>query len=113
MLKTRGQQRSNHALKLSKRGALISCLWLRLLRARDPRSSDAFAPPEAELELIDAARYYAQQGTPELGAEFIDEFERAIDLSSAQPHLGAAWRGRRRFPLARFPYSIIYYTTAD
>jgi plasmid stabilization system protein ParE len=69
--------------------------------------------PEAELELIDAARYYAHQATPELGAEFINAFEQAVELLSARPQLGAPWRGRRRFPLQRFPYSIIYYTAAD
>ena len=64
---------------------------------------------EADRELSDGAVYYAQEGNTELGLAFIAEFERALDLLCAQPQLGALWRGRRRFPLRRFPYSIIYY----
>jgi len=33
-----------------------------------------------------------------------------LTLLCGNPHLGAPWRnGRRRFPLRRFPYSLIYY----
>lgn len=64
--------------------------------------------PEAELELTDGAAYYAREADAELGFAFIVEFERALTLLSTQPKLGALWRNRRRFPLRRFPYSIIY-----
>jgi toxin ParE1/3/4 len=68
---------------------------------------------EAEFELSDAAGYYAQEGNAALGLAFIDEFEHALSLLCTQPQLGAPWRTRRRFPLRRFPYSIIYYTAGD
>jgi toxin ParE1/3/4 len=70
--------------------------------------------PEADRELTEGAVYYAQEANAELGLAFIEEFERALDLLCAQPQLGAPWRnGRRRFPLRRFPYSIIYYLKVD
>ncbi len=62
---------------------------------------------EAELELTDAAVRYAREANPELGFAFITEFERTLALLCNQPQLGAPWRNRRRFPLRRFPYSII------
>ena len=65
--------------------------------------------PEADRELSDGAVYYAREGGAELGLAFIAEFERALGLLCEQPQLGAPWRGRRRFPLRRFPYSVIYY----
>jgi plasmid stabilization system protein ParE len=68
---------------------------------------------EAELELTDAATYYAKEGSLELGLAFIDEFEQALDLLCQQPQLGALWRARRRLPLRRFPYSLIYYVSGD
>lgn len=63
---------------------------------------------EAELELTDAATYYAKEGSVGLGLAFIDEFQEALNLLSQQPQLGALWRARRRLPLRRFPYSVIY-----
>lgn len=69
---------------------------------------------EAERELIDGALFYAREANAELGLAFIAEFERSLGLLCAYPRLGAAWRGnRRRFPLRRFPYSIIYYEKPD
>jgi toxin ParE1/3/4 len=68
---------------------------------------------EAELELTDAARHYAKGGGHDLGLALIGEFEAALQMLSEQPHLGAPWRNRRRLPLARFPFSIIYYTSGD
>lgn len=66
--------------------------------------------PEADRELTDSALYYAREANAELGLAFIATFERALDLLCSNPQLGAPWRNeRRRFPLARFPYSIIYY----
>lgn len=69
--------------------------------------------PEADLELTDEAVLYAREGGAELGFAFITEFERALELLCAYPELGAPWRNRRRFPLRRFPYSIIYYIKDD
>ena len=45
----------------------------------------------------------------ELGLAFIAEFERALAVLSVHPNLGAPWRAiARRFPLRRFPYSVVY-----
>ena len=69
--------------------------------------------PEADLELTDGAVLYAREGGANLGFAFIDEFERALELLCAYPQLGAQWRNKRRFPLRRFPYSVIYYIKDD
>jgi toxin ParE1/3/4 len=70
--------------------------------------------PEADRELTDGAVYYAKEADAVLGLAFIAEFERALDLLCGHPQLGAPWReDRRRFPLRRFPYSIIYYIKGD
>lgn len=64
---------------------------------------------EAERELIDGALFYAREANAELGLAFIAEFERSLGVLCSYPHLGPVWRGTtRRFPLRRFPYTIIY-----
>ena len=69
---------------------------------------------EAERELTESARYYAQQANIELGLAFITEFERSVDVLRLHPELGARWRSEsRRMPLRRFPYSIIYSLSND
>ena len=66
--------------------------------------------PEADWELSEGAIYYTREANAEVGLAFILEYERALALLCTHPHLGAAWRNnRRRFPLRKFPYSIIYY----
>jgi hypothetical protein len=35
------------------------------------------------------------------------------DVTGARSALCAPWRNRRRLPLRRFPFSIIYYTSGD
>lgn len=69
---------------------------------------------EADRELAESARFYAREGGVEVGSAFIDEFERALALLCAQPQIGANWgRGRRRLPLRKFPYSVIYYVRGE
>ena len=64
--------------------------------------------PEAEEELTDGAIFYANEANAELGLAFIAEFESALSVLAAHPRRGAPWRARlRRFPLRRFPYSVI------
>jgi toxin ParE1/3/4 len=64
---------------------------------------------EAERELIDGAHFYAREANGELGLAFIAEFERSLGVLCNYPRLGPVWRGTtRRFPLRRFPYTIIY-----
>jgi plasmid stabilization system protein ParE len=44
----------------------------------------------------------------------VAEFERTARLVLDNPKLGAIYRGtQRRYLFRRFPYSIIYQTTAD
>lgn len=70
--------------------------------------------PEADRELTDGGVFYAQESGRELGLAFIAEFERTLNFLCLHPRIGAPWRnGRRRFPLRRFPYSIIYYIRDD
>lgn len=69
---------------------------------------------EAGRELIDGALYYAREANAELGLAFITEFERPVGVLCTYPRLGPVWRGStRRFPLRRFPYSIIYQLRPD
>lgn len=70
--------------------------------------------PAALAELQDAAAFYAQKANIDLGLAFVAEFERTVRLVSDNPQLGAVLRGlRRRYPLRRFPYSIIYQILKD
>ena len=69
---------------------------------------------EADRELTEGAVYYAREGGRELGLAFIAEFERTVSLLCEHPNIGTVWRAaRRRFPLRRFPYSVIYYIHGD
>ena len=70
--------------------------------------------PEADWELTEGAVFYAREANAEVGLAFILEYERALALLCVNPHLGAPWRnGRRRFPLRKFPYSIVYYIRGE
>ena len=70
--------------------------------------------PEAERELTDGALFYAEQANVELGLAFIAEFERTLNVLVAHPNLGAPWRAAtRRFPLRRFPFSVIYQVKGE
>ena len=65
--------------------------------------------PEAERELTDAAIFYAEQESTELGPAFIAEFERALEVLRENPNVGAPWRDTtQRFPLRRFPYGVLF-----
>jgi len=67
---------------------------------------------EADAELLAGAVYYAEHATREAAEAFLDEFDHAVSLLREFPRLGVPWRGRaRKFPLRRFPYSLIYYET--
>jgi plasmid stabilization system protein ParE len=70
--------------------------------------------PAALAELQDAAAFYALKANVELGLAYVAEFERTANFVLANPLVGAVFRGtRRRYIFCRFPYSIIYQTTAD
>ena len=69
---------------------------------------------EAERELIEGALFYAREGNADLGLAFIAEFERTLDFLCKHPEVAPVWRGStHRFPLRRFPYSIIYQLKPD
>ena len=67
----------------------------------------------AELEINEAAAYYNDQW-PGLGADFLDEYGRALAAvlehpQAATPVLGAI----RRKLVQRFPFAIIYWAGGD
>lgn len=62
----------------------------------------------AEQELADAVVYYEEQ-RPELGLEYLEEVEHAVNLLRRYPETGSKVRGSvRRLILPRFPYSLLY-----
>lgn len=64
--------------------------------------------PDADAELIEAARYYELR-QPGLGAELLEEVERAFDHISVYPEASQKIGRRvRRKALWRFPYNLIY-----
>lgn len=70
----------------------------------------ASVSPEADRELTEAAVFYAREGGRDVGLALIAEFERVVSLLCENPELAALWRnGRRRLPVRKFPYSVIYY----
>ena len=70
--------------------------------------------PPALAELQNAAAFYIEEANVELGESFAAEFEHSISVLLEHPLIGVVWRGStRKFPLRRFPYSIIYQVTPD
>jgi plasmid stabilization system protein ParE len=69
--------------------------------------------PDAETELIEAARHYEQK-VPGLGTEFLDAADRAVAVILAAPE---QWRAIeadvRRYLLPRFPFAIYYRVLPD
>ena len=63
----------------------------------------------AELDLLEAARFYRQEGGPKLAGRFLNEFDRVMKLLLEFPGLGTpADELRRVQTLHDFPYSVIY-----
>ena len=63
----------------------------------------------AELDLLEAARFYRREGSAKLAGRFLDEFYRVVDLQVEFPGLGTpADEMRRLHILQDFPYSVIY-----
>lgn len=64
--------------------------------------------PAARLELLETAGFYDLE-RPGLGAEFLDEVERAILNIVSHPEASPVLLGSvRKRPVARFPYSVVY-----
>lgn len=67
----------------------------------------------AERELNEAAQYYDSE-EPGLGASFLQEVHRCLESIETSPGSGAILRGSvRRRLLRRFPYALLYRTTAS
>lgn len=67
----------------------------------------------AELEMLDAARYYELQA-PGLGDDFLDKIDAAVQDIVAHPERWPIIRSdiRRRF-IHRFPYALLYRVDSD
>ena len=69
--------------------------------------------PEAEAELLAAARYYEGQAL-NLGLEFLGAVEATCERVLDFPDLGLPFGRRlRRVLVPRFPYGVIYRREAD
>jgi plasmid stabilization system protein ParE len=67
----------------------------------------------AREEFLEAVAFYEREARG-LGAEFIGEFERALELIATNPHLGPHFEAEtRRKLLRRFPFQIIYEVGPD
>lgn len=67
---------------------------------------------DAEADLAAAVRYYKSEAGVGVARRFLAEFERVVGLLEDNPRLGTPTdSGRRSFPLAVFPYTIIYRPT--
>ncbi len=66
--------------------------------------------PEAEEDLRDAAEFYRERAGNSLSQSFLAEFEQSVGILLQHRGLGSPWRGRgrRRYLMKRFPYSLIY-----
>jgi len=65
--------------------------------------------PQAELELGDAAVYYAQHASLAIAQAFLAEFERVRDLLVENQQRGPHGDfGLRVYHFDRFPYTVIY-----
>jgi toxin ParE1/3/4 len=69
--------------------------------------------PEAEEEMVEAARFYETQATG-LGADFLMAIRRATEGISKNPRAGRVLRGKvRRRLVRRFPYGLLYRVDPD
>lgn len=70
--------------------------------------------PEARAELLEAARYYRNEGRW-VEEDFEEEVERAIEFILDRPEASpvAGIKGVRRKLLKRFPYSLYYPIEPD
>jgi plasmid stabilization system protein ParE len=67
---------------------------------------------DAEADLAAAVRHYKSEAGVGVAKRFLGEFERVARLLEDNPRLGTPGdSGRRSFPLAVFPYTIIYRPT--
>ncbi len=68
-----------------------------------------FIHPDAEIELGDAAVYYATHASKVIATAFLNEFQRVCDLLIENQQRGSRLEdGLRIYHFNRFPYSAIY-----
>ena len=68
-----------------------------------------FLTPEADTELTEAASFCAQQFSASVAENFLATFEKKVRLIAEFPGVGTATsKGRRLFPIGRYPYSVLY-----
>jgi len=75
---------------------------------------------QAQLDVMQAADYYFDEGGAELELRFIDAVSAAIARIGAQPGIGSprysaqlSFDGLRSWPVKRFPYLIFYVERED
>lgn len=71
--------------------------------------------PEALGDIRDAASFYREQAGNRLSQSFLSEFEQSINTLLLHPALGSPWRGRgrRRYLMKHFPYSLVYTVSGE
>lgn len=71
--------------------------------------------PEAEGDLRQAAEFYRDRAGNRLSQSFLGEFEQSISILLQHRGLGSPWRGRgrRRYLMKRFPYSLVYTVSGE
>ena len=70
--------------------------------------------PEAEAELADAASFCRQQFGAFAAENLLATFESKARLIAQFPDLGTATsKGRRLFPIGRYPFSMLYRREGD
>jgi toxin ParE1/3/4 len=69
--------------------------------------------PDAELELVEAARFYERK-VHTLGSQFLDAISRAVEVIQSDPHCCSIIEAEvRRYLQPRFPYAIYYRVLPD
>lgn len=64
---------------------------------------------EAEAELAEAVAFYAGNVSMTVARNFLARFEEKAQLLAEFPGIGTpTTKGRRLFPIGRYPYSILY-----
>lgn len=71
--------------------------------------------PEAEGDLRDAAEFYRERAGNSLSQSLLAEYEQSVHILLQHPSLGSPWRGRgrRRYLMKRFPYSLVYTVSGE
>lgn len=65
--------------------------------------------PEAEGELTQAVAFYATNVSLKVARNFLAQFETKARLLAEFPGIGTpTTKGRRLFPIGRYPYSLLY-----